>query len=208
VSAVETPPAEVPAERRCPRCGADLTPEQEWCLSCGADVGTRVAAPRGWKLPLVVVGVLLALAAVALILALVELAGPAERVTEVPATPTPAPATPSPQPTGTATATPIPTATPAPAADLAKWPEGVTAWTLVLNSSGTREDAERLANEIAAKGVPVGILDSDDFESLGPDSFVVFSGRYKTRAEAEEALAAVRAQAGGGSSRKIVPKKG
>jgi cell division septation protein DedD len=206
VSAVETPPPpEAPAaERRCPRCGAGLTPEQEWCLSCGAAVGTRVAGPRGWKLPLAAVGLLLALAAIALILALVELAGPAEQVTEAPATPTAAPPVAQPPAEPTATASP----TPAPAADLAKWPAGVTAWTLVLNSSGTREDAERLANEIAAKGVPVGILDSDDFESLGPDSFVVFSGRYKTRAEAEAALATIRQQSGGGSSRKIVPKSG
>jgi septal ring-binding cell division protein DamX len=204
VSAVETPPPpEAPtAERRCPRCGAGLTPQQEWCLSCGADVGTRVAAPRGWKLPLAAVGLLLALAVIALILALVELAGPAEQVTEAPPTPTAAP--PVAQPSAEPTASP----TPAPAAHIAKWPASVTAWTLVLNSSGTREDAQRLANEIAAKGVPVGILDSDDFESLGPDSFVVFSGRYKTRAEAEAALATIRQQAGGGSSRKIVPKTG
>ena len=45
------------------------------------------------------------------------------------------------------------------------------------------------------------------FESLGPDSFVVFSGVYDDQAAAEEALADVRDQAGGGSTRKIVPEK-
>lgn len=202
MSAVETPPPEAPAGRQCPRCGASLTPEQEWCLSCGAAVGTEIAAPRGWRFPLAAVGLLLAILVVAAILALVELAGPAETVTEATATPTPSadPALPS----ATPTASPTPSATPA--ADIAEWPAGVTAWTLVLNQSGTREDAERLANEIAAKGLPVGILDSDDFESLGPDSFVIFSGRYKTKGEADDALAAARAQAGGGSSRKITPK--
>jgi hypothetical protein len=200
VSAVETPPPEAPAGRQCPRCGASLTPEQEWCLSCGAAVGTEIAAPRGWRFPLAAVGLLLAILVVAAILALVELAGPAETVTEATPTPSADPALPS----ATPTASPTPSATPA--ADIAEWPAGVTAWTLVLNQSGTREDAERLANEIAAKGLPVGILDSDDFESLGPDSFVIFSGRYKTKAEADDALAAARAQAGGGSSRKITPK--
>jgi len=205
VSAVETPPPEAPTGRRCPRCVASLTPEQEWCLSCGAAVATQVASPRGWAVPLAGVGLLLAIAAVALILALVELAGPAERVTE--ATPTP---TPTPPAAGEPTATPSASATPspAPAADLQEWPEGESAWTLVLNSSGTREDARRLADELAAKGVPVGILDSNDFESLGPDSFVIFSGRYPSRAEAEEALATVRPQSGGGSARRIVPKSG
>jgi hypothetical protein len=79
---------------------------------------------------------------------------------------------------------------------------------VVLNSSGTRDDAERIAGELAGKGVPgVGVLDSDDFESLGPDSFVIFSGTYDDRAQAEEALAQARDRAGGGSTRRIVPKK-
>jgi cell division septation protein DedD len=163
--------------------------------------------------------VLLALALVAVILAIVELAGPAETITEVPQTPTPAAtaapsATPAPGEEGGAT--PVPTTTPSaspegsatPAADLARWPSGKTAWTVVLNSSGTREDAERIAGELAGKGVPgVGVIDSDDFESLGPDSFVVFSGVYDSEALAQEALGQVRDQAGGGSARKIVPKK-
>jgi len=217
VSTVETPPPPTPVERRCPRCDARLSAEQEWCLNCGAAVSTRIAEPRGWRASVAVVGVLLALALVAVILALVELAGPAEGVTEVAQTPTPAAttappaATPAPSAEGTVTPGATPSATPeggttAPAADLAEWPEGRTAWTVVLNSSGTREDAERIANELAGKGVPgVGVLDSDDFESLGPDSFVVFSGTYPGRAEADEALAQVRGQAGGGSARRIVP---
>jgi cell division septation protein DedD len=219
VSTVETPPPPTPVERRCPRCGARLSAEQEWCLDCGAAVSTRIAEPRGWRASIAVVGVLLALALVAVILAIVELAGPAETITEVPQTPTPAAtaapsATPAPGEEGGAT--PAPTTTPSaspegsatPAADLARWPSGKTAWTVVLNSSGTREDAERIAGELAGKGVPgVGVIDSDDFESLGPDSFVVFSGVYDSEALAQEALGQVRDQAGGGSARKIVPKK-
>ena len=51
------------------------------------------------------------------------------------------------------------------------------------------------------------MLDSNDFESLGPDSFVVFSGVYGSEAEAQQALAKIRDQAGGGSTRRIVPSK-
>ena len=41
-----------------------------------------------------------------------------------------------------------------PAAGLAEWPEGRTAWTVVLNSSGTREDAERLGRRAGRQGRP------------------------------------------------------
>jgi hypothetical protein len=216
VSAVETPPLPTPVERRCPRCGAQLSADQEWCLECGAAVGTRIAAPRGWRVPVAVVGTLLALALIAVVLALVELAGDAETVTEAPPTPTPtappavtpAPPTPTPTPGTAATPTPEGAAT-APTAGLDEWPEGRTAWTVILNSSGTREDAERLAGELASKGIPdVGVLDSNDFDSLGPDSFVIFSGQFQSRAEAEQALAGFRDRAGSGSARRIVPSKG
>ena len=218
MSAVEEHPAPAPAPapepRRCPRCGAQLSTEQEWCLDCGAAVGTRIAEPRGWRASVAVVGVLLALALIAVVLAVVELARDAEGVQEVAATPTPAPAASvTPAPSAEGTPTPSPTPSPEPeggttSPGLAEWPDGESAWTVVLNASGTREDAERLAGELAAKGVPtVGVLDSDDFESLGPDSFVVFSGTYDSEAEAQEALAKVRDQAGGGSARRIVPKK-
>jgi SPOR domain len=220
VSSVETPPPPTPVERRCPRCGARLSAEQEWCLDCGAAVGTRIAEPRGWRTSVAVVGVLLALALIAVVLAIVELSRDAEGVQEVAVTATPTPSvvptgTPTPPPGAEGEATPSPVPTPSASPEggatspgLTEWPEGRTAWTVVLNSSGTREDAERLAGELAAKGVPdVGVLDSNDFESLGPDSFVVFSGTYDSEVAAEEALAKVRDQAGGGSTRRIVPSK-
>jgi len=142
-------------------------------------------------------------------------AGPAEQVTEVAQTPTPTavPAVPTatPAPSVEGEPTPAPSATPGSGgvtADLAEWPDGRTAWTVVLNSSGTREDAERLGAELAGKQVPgVGVLDSNDFESLGPDSFVVFSGQYPDREQAEAALTTIRDRAGGGSTRRIVPER-
>jgi septal ring-binding cell division protein DamX len=218
VNSVETPPPPTPVERRCPRCGVRLSAEQEWCLDCGAAVSTRVAEPRGWRASVAVVGVLLALALIAVVLSIVELSRDAEGVQEVAVTATPTPsvvpsATPTPGAEGGETPTPVPTPSASPeggaaSPGLTEWPEGRTAWTVVLNSSGTREDAERLAGELATKGVPdVGVLDSNDFESLGPDSFVVFSGTYDSEAAATEALAKVRDQAGGGSTRRIVPSK-
>jgi hypothetical protein len=122
----EKPPA---TERACPNCGAPLAPDQEWCLSCGTAVGTRIAPTPRWRLPVFLVGALLALIGAALVLALVELSGDPQPVAKAPtatatATPAGAPAddggsaapvagaTPTPIPTAVPSVTPAPSATP------------------------------------------------------------------------------------------------
>jgi hypothetical protein len=208
VTAVETPPPASPAveTRRCPRCGAELTPQQEWCLNCGADVSSTIAAPPSWRGPVALVGVLLAIAAVALILALVELAGDAEQVSEQPP-PTPTPAAVTPAPTVTPESTTIPPATDdsSTTPEIADWPAGKDAWTVVLESSSTREAAETRANELAQQGIPVGILDSDDYGSLEPGRFVVFSGQYDSERAAEQGLADLSGQVEGAYVRHVQP---
>ena len=96
---LETPPTQPaapdPAPRACPRCGAGLAPDQEWCLNCGADVGARVADTPRWRVPVIIVGTLLVLALGAVALALVELADDDQQVAQAPpaqtAAPTPTP---------------------------------------------------------------------------------------------------------------------
>jgi cell division septation protein DedD len=209
VTAVETPPPAV-EQRRCPRCGAELTAEQEWCLECGAGVGTTVVGPPSWRGPAVIVGVLLAIAAAALILALVELAGDAEQVAEQPA---PTAQAPSPAPTQTPAATTTPestTITPTPeaggAAALAEWPTGTEGWTVVLESSSTEDAAETRAQELAEQGISVGMLSSDDFGSLEPGRYVVFSGQYDSRRAADQALTALSSQVEGAYVRRVAPE--
>jgi septal ring-binding cell division protein DamX len=104
---LETPPTQpgppAPAPRACPRCGAGLAPDQEWCLNCGADVGARVAGAARWRVPVIIVGTLLVLALGAIALALIELADDDQQVAQAPpaqtAAPTPTPTPPQP-PTG------------------------------------------------------------------------------------------------------------
>jgi septal ring-binding cell division protein DamX len=201
VSAVETrPPAEPAAEpRRCPRCGSALAPEQEWCLECGAEVGMTIASPPSWRGPVLLVGTLLAVAVIALVLALVELSRDAEQVAEQPAA-TPAPAAPAPTPE----ATTVPPASTTPA--IAEWPAGTTAWTIVLESSATREAADARAEELAGQGVSVGVLDSNDFSSLEPDRFVVFSGQYDSQRAADQARESLSGQVEGAYVRRVVPE--
>jgi hypothetical protein len=208
VTAVETPPPAPTVEepRRCPRCAAELTPQQEWCLNCGADVSSTIAAPPSWRGPVALVAVLLAIAAAALILALVELAGDPEQVAQQPApTPTPSVA-PTPAPTVTPESTTIPPATSdSGTPEIADWPAGKAAWTVVLEASETREAAEARATELAQQGIPVGILDSDDYGSLEPGRFVVFSGQYDSQRAAEQGLQDLSGQVEGAYVRHVVP---
>ena len=206
MSSVATPPPveEQPAARRCPRCGAAMTEQQEWCLSCGAAVGTRVVAAPGWRAPIVIAGVIAAIAAIAVLIAIVQLADDTDQVAQDPAAaaPTPPPAaTPAPAP-GT---TPAPSATPDPSlpeasgqetpepagggSGVASWPAGKSGWTVVLASDTSESDARAKARRFAADGVArVGVLRSNDFSSLNPGYWVVFAGRHDSQSEASDAL--------------------
>ena len=101
---------EAPA-RHCPRCGAGLRPDQDWCLSCGAAVTTEIRRPRGWRLPLALVSTVALLALAAVVIAFIGVADDREVVAQ--ATPTPSP-TATPAPTVTPTPSPGVTVTPTP----------------------------------------------------------------------------------------------
>jgi len=233
---VATPPAPPAVEtRHCPRCGAELAPDQEWCLNCGHAVATRIAPTPRWRLPIAIVGTVLALLLAALVLSLVELGGDPQPVAEQPspgataipsavpddggtaAVPTTAPeagATPTPEAEGT----PAPDATspdgteseadptaPLPAPDattggLASWPDGKTAWTVVIASTGSRSEAQKKAR---AAGADAGVLHSDDFSSLRKGYWVVFAGRYPGQKAAQTAA---DGKGGGAYARRVVPR--
>jgi hypothetical protein len=117
--------------------------------------------------------------------------------------PSPAPATtvdtstlPSPpEPTSTTTRPKPPK--PA-AAGRTPWPAGRTGWTVVLESlpattSGQKSARDR-AGRAAREGLPeVGILVSARYATLHPGYFVIFSGIYDSRSEAESTLRAAAA---------------
>jgi septal ring-binding cell division protein DamX len=121
VSTMETPPPPpetslppAPPERRCPRCGSTLAPDQEWCLACGAAADTEVVEARGWRVPLYLGGGLAALAVLGVILAIVALASRNDEVKPT-ATPVASAAPPGATPAAPlATQTPLPSATASP----------------------------------------------------------------------------------------------
>ncbi|HEX6619468.1 MAG TPA: hypothetical protein VF024_07410 [Solirubrobacteraceae bacterium] len=73
MSTPEPPQDRAPAPLRCPRCGATVGPEQDWCLECGAPARTRLAPTPNWRLPIAVGAVVVLLAGVALALAFTRL---------------------------------------------------------------------------------------------------------------------------------------
>jgi predicted amidophosphoribosyltransferase len=70
----QTPAAALPHEL-CPLCGAQLKPEQSWCLRCGAAARTRLAAQPKWKALAIVLVTAVVVSLGVLAAALVKLAG-------------------------------------------------------------------------------------------------------------------------------------
>jgi hypothetical protein len=103
-----------------------------------------------------------------------------------PTTPT-TPTTPGVPPASTPPTTPTtPTtpSTPPSGSEIAKWPAGTTAYTVVLVSAATHKQANTKAREAKSRGIDAGVLHSNDYSSLNPGYWVVFAGQYSTANEA------------------------
>ena len=131
-------------------------------------------------------------------------------------TPTAVPTTTPTVDTSTLPAAPEPatTTTPAkpkprgPANGRIPWPRNANGWTIVLVSYpkvNGRPAALQTATRAAHSGLhQVGILDSSRYASLQPGYFVVFTGIYGTKSDADAAVATARqAGFGGAYSRQI-----
>ena len=70
------PPA--PGTIACPRCGAAVGPDQDWCLDCGAPARTRLVPTPNWRAPVAVLVTVIVLAGVALAIAFVSLTNDTE----------------------------------------------------------------------------------------------------------------------------------
>jgi hypothetical protein len=187
VSAVAERPA---TETVCPLCGARLAPDQEWCLECGAGVRVRIRSAPDWRAPLAIVAAVVALVAGGFVVALIALSNTANRSISAgaPAAAAPAPATAAP---AKAPTTQKPATTPT---TLAKWPTGVTGYTVILGVITSKAAATGSATRIAAAGIPAGILYSSDYSSMHPGHWIVFSGTYTTLAQADAAATRITAK--------------
>src|SRR3954471_1240193 len=188
----EAPTETLPrAEATCPSCGAPAERGQLVCLECGSRIALDYRRPSGWKLPLAIVIAVLVVAGVALGVGLHEITSDAK--TEVAQTPRGKPAPPQKpnadtRPKKKATARQPAASRPAvktPGA--ASWPAGRDGFTVVLLSSSDQAGARSFARTAKQGGTPVGVLRSNDYSSLEKGFWIVFSGVYRTRPQAEHA---------------------
>jgi cell division septation protein DedD len=209
-AAAESPPAEAPAAA-CAACGARLEPGQAYCLECGSRIAYRRGplgavgrmvegrfgrSPGDWIwMSLLLLGIAAGGATAAIALT-DDGTGGSDTIV---ATSTPpivsAPATTAaPPPTATAGLPTPPAPPPAPKPALLKaWPtqSGYTVVLASIPARGTgRNEARSKAQAALEAGLPqVGILVSDNFASLHPGYYVVFSGVYDSL---EDAITASR----------------
>lgn len=222
------------AEQTCPRCGTPREPDQRYCLECGLqlpDVEGSVPALRrrwlrrfGWYpgdwVWISLVTLVIAAVGAAVAIAITDSTDDRETVSTTPA-PVTSVAEPTPVPTGkqtTVDTSTLPTA-PEPKTTTAKkpvgpkngrlvWPPSSNGWTIVLVSypkANGRPSALSTASRAAKAGLrQVGILDSSRYASLQPGYFVVFTGIYGSKDDADAGVGTARqAGFGGAYSRQI-----
>lgn len=216
-----------PLQEYCLECGLRLPLARGAATTVSTVVRRRAAYyPGDWVWPVLVGLVVAALSAATVIVAKAVDANeaapyfapptdaappPATTLPPTDATPT-LPTTPTPTaPTASPGTTSPPTTTPAqPGGRLQTWPAGETGYTVVVANiplTAGRPAAVAKAKEASDAGLPeVGILDSGEFASLHPGYFVVFTGIYDAKADADEALSNARANGFEGAySRQIAP---
>jgi predicted nucleic acid-binding Zn ribbon protein len=88
---------------------------------------------------------------------------------------------------------------------LLTWPKGVTAYTVVLVTTGDKPGATRAAREAAQTGLEAGVLRSDDY-NLGEGFWIVFAGRFDTQASAESQASNLAARYPGAYAAQVRPK--
>lgn len=210
------------ADGTCPRCGSPREPDQRYCLECGLvlpDVHGRIPALRrrwirrfGWYpgdwVWLSLLTLLVAIAGAAVSIAVTRgRSHPAAVQTAPPVLPTTTAAATTPAAPATTPSKPKPHKTGTPNGRLA-WPAHVNGWTIVLFSypktvgvAQAQATALRAARHKLSK---VGVLDSSRYASLQPGYYVVFTGIYGSKADADASVATAR-QAGfpGAYSRQV-----
>ncbi len=175
---LESPRSERSDADACRHCGAALGPDHDWCLECGA-ARTEVRRAPDWRIAAATVAVIVALVLAGFAVALINVSTRADRAAAASA----AAASTTPTTTRPVRSTPFP-----------GWGIGRPGYTVALSSGPTYAAALAAAERFKAKGLDVGILDSSMHPAMPPGQWIVFSGKYATRAAAQERATALRAR--------------
>jgi hypothetical protein len=111
VSATAPPEAPPQAGTACPRCGAHIADEQDWCLRCGDAARTRLVPTPNWRLPIVLAAIVAGLALLVIAISFVQLTRDETPATPATATTPPPAAAPPPATTAATSTTPGSTTT-------------------------------------------------------------------------------------------------
>lgn len=176
----------------CPRCGAPAERGQLVCLECGSRIALTYRRPPSWKVPVAICVAVIALFLIGAVVAVTAIGDDAKR--EVAAAP------PRPQPPGKASKESAsekpgsPASEPAPATDIVlrgalyAWPQTLTGFTVVINSTEDRASAASFAESAAkSRAAKIGVIRGDDFRTLPKGFYVVFAGYYAIREQADQA---------------------
>jgi hypothetical protein len=225
-----TPPSTEP----CTNCGAPLAADQRYCLECGerrpamssvlmSGPATRADAPsqppagahppsgyppsspqRSSALTVIAgVGVLLLAMGVGVLIGRSSVSkstnGPAQVITLG---------------SGGGGSSTAATTTPAPseASFTGDWPAGTSGYAVELETLPTSSPVSAVAvakSSASGKGAKnVGALKSDEFSGLPAGSYIVYSGVYHTKAEADKALAALKSKFPSAKVIRVAPSGG
>jgi hypothetical protein len=190
------------AQTTCPHCDSSIEPGQLICLGCGTRLALDYRRPPGWKLPLVVLLAVFAGAAAVFALGLDQITNdagkeaakaPAGKRDTVLAAPEKGKASGEEprkntrkQPAAAPRRSKPPGRAPRPGG-IPSWPAGRNGFTVVVASMGDLASARKAAQQLRATGTRAGVLRSNDFTSLEPGFWIVFSGVYGGRPQAERA---------------------
>lgn len=186
------------------------------CLECGRRLALDYQRPPSWRLPAAIAGIVVLLAGAGVAFALAEATHNANKTTAnaptqpvenaAPADTPPATSQPAatastaaaPKTTTPATTGSTSTTTPAPTPAAGGWPDGKSAFTVILASLPTKAAADAKLKDAQAAGFTgAAILHSDDFPSLRPGWWVVFDGQFDTIGQANQQAANDRNGKGG-----------
>jgi hypothetical protein len=155
----------------CPACKTPLAGDEAFCLQCGARLVPEPEPRQNWTMPAAIIVVIALIAIGGVVFALNQVSDDAEREATKPTIVVERPQQPGSDEKPT---------------DVAAWPDGTSAYTVVLAAASDETTARARATAAVGGGIPAGVLDSTNYPTLDPGMWLLFAGRYDTEAEAAE----------------------